>query len=343
MNWKNSVLVLICSFFAIVKCIAAPPVTVSNNKSAVLAPVMVGYYQTWDIVPMSESTDNGYNLIVVAFGTIDESTVSMTNEQEMPEFKEDVKAAQNLGAKVILSFGGANNTFKPGSVSAEALAKNIVVYLQVQGLNGIDFDLENITQDDFPGTTEQREDYISTLIKDIQQEDPALLVTSAPQINAMSDNKIALVNTSTETIYNKAISENLFNYIFVQAYNTPSFYIAEDGSCNADWNSDGGVNEHNPKFIGNIFPCLKALLPEASPTQIVIGQPANYSDTAGNGALVEGSYADIANEYENLQKMGDPNFGGAMVWSINEDAKTTDNKGSRKPYEYVSTILPSLS
>merc|ERR1712224_1085020 len=58
--------------------------------------------------------------------------------------KADIRLAkQQHGLKYVLpSVGGGNNTFRPGNVSAAALAANMVNFLQRYDFDGLDLDLE---------------------------------------------------------------------------------------------------------------------------------------------------------------------------------------------------------
>ncbi|KTD06535.1 chitinase [Legionella gratiana] len=333
----------------------------STQTMVPLKYTMVGYLESWGTISIEEAIANNYNVIVIAFGTIDGDKVGMNlncgptipdgcflpSVQWWPEppewitnFTNSVSFAHSKGAKVLLSFGGANNTFKPGITNSASLAQSIVHYLESLNLDGIDFDLEHISTADFPGNATDRQQYLSALIKQIKLLNNKLIITSAPQINPVqgsSGTEIQFVNTGSETVYNDAISNNLFDYIFAQAYNTPGFTV--DNQCVVQWQNVG--DETYPAFISKIAPCLEKLLPKGSKTKIMVGEPANSSESAGRGALEHGTYNDIANEYKNIK--GLPSFGGAMTWSINEDSKTYDNKGPRTPYAFSSALLPILS
>ena len=335
--------------------------SLNSQLEAPLKYSMVGYLESWGSISIEEAVAHNYNVLVIAFGTIDGKKVGMNlncgpsvpegcflpSVQWWPEplawkenFKKSVEFAHSKGIKVLLSFGGANNTFKPGKIDSKTLAASLVSYLTSLNLDGIDFDLENISTAEFPGNDLERQQYIDDLIKQIKLIDNKTLITSAPQINPVqgaSGIEIQFVNTGSEMVYNKAIANNLFDYIFAQAYNTPGFSV--DNKCVVQWQNAN--DEFYPVFISKIAPCLEKLLPNGSKTKIMIGEPANSSNNAGRGALENGTYAQIANEYKKIK--GLPSFGGAMTWSITEDSKTSDDKGPRTPYSFSSALLPILS
>lgn len=321
---------------------------------------MVGYLESWGNIGIEEAIAQNYNILVIAFGTVNGENIGMnlncgsTNPEgcflpsvqwwrEPPEwienFKKSVDFAHAKGVKVLLSVGGANNTFKPGSTSVTILAQNIVNYLGRLNLDGIDFDLEYLSQTDFPLDLNNRKIYLSDLIKQIKHLNQDLIITCAPQINPVQDasgSKIQFVSTADETLYNQAIDNNLFDYIFAQAYNTPGFSV--DNQCNIQWQLTN--DETYPQFISKIAPCLERLLPHNAKTKIIIGEPANLSPSAGRGALEHGSYTDIANEFKKIKVL--PSFGGAMTWSVNEDSKSSDNNGERTPYSFSAGLVPVL-
>lgn len=332
-----------------------------SQGSAPMKYDMVGYLESWGNITIEDAIAQNYNMLVVAFGTINGSEVGMVLNcgDSMPEgcflpsvvwypdpptwkptFKNSVDFAHSKGAKVLLSVGGANNTFKPGTTTPAVLAQSIVAYLTSLDLDGIDFDLENMSSTDFPGTATERQQYLVDLITQIKQINNSILITSAPQINPVqgpSGVQVQFVNTGSDTVYNQAISNNLFDYIFAQAYNTPGFTV--DNQCVVQWQSVD--DETYPTFIGKIAPCLQKLLPEGSKTKIMVGEPANTSGSAGSGALVNGTFTDMANQYKTITGLS--SFGGAMTWSVNEDAKTSDDKGPRTPYSFTSALYPILS
>ena len=359
---------LFCIFFLSIKTFAfafqdaLEPL--QNKESQIALPLkykMVGYLESWGNIGIEEAIAQNYNILVIAFGTINGEKIGMnlncgsSNPEgcflpsvqwttEPPEwianFKKSIEFAHSKGVKVLLSVGGANNTFKPGSTSITILAQNIVNYLNLLNLDGIDFDLEYISQEDFSVDLTNRQAYLSDLIKQIKLINKGLIISCAPQINPVQDasgSKIQFVSTADETIYNQAIDNDLFDYIFAQAYNTPGFSI--DDQCIVQWQLID--DETYPQFISKIVPCLERLLPNNSKTKIIIGEPANLSASAGRGALEHGSYSDIGNEYKKIKVL--PSFGGAMTWSVNEDSKSSDNKGVRTPYSFSKAVVSALS
>ena len=295
-----------------------------NNIANTQSKLMVGYLESWGDISINQAAQSGYNTIVLGFGTINGANVGIFDNSFTPDningqldinkLKEDITNANKNGARVLLSFGGANNTYKPNNVNVNTLAQNMVNFAKSAGFQGFDFDLEINTD----GT------YLSNLITAIKKIDSSMIITCAPQVNG-TNNDVQFVSTGMVTPYNIAISKNQFNYIFVQEYNTGSFTIQKS-------------NETNVNFISNSFNTLANLLPKNSPTKIVPGEPATTA-AAGSATVFHGNtpisqvYNAMASAYNKLN--ANPIFGGAMTWDINYDAGNN--------YQFVKTINPIIN
>ncbi|OPX54854.1 Chitinase [Oceanospirillum multiglobuliferum] len=276
--------------------------------------LMVGYLQSWSDITFTQAAEQGYSAIVMAFGKIDGATVGIFGDvfaasPSETALKADIKKAKSKGAKQILfSVGGEHNTYNPNGAPAAVLANNLVEYLTDYGFTGIDFDLE-INGDG---------EYLNELCQAIKKLAPTLLITAAPQINqADHASNLFLVSIGNARMYDQAMNNNFFDYLFIQAYNNP-------------WPEIDGSKEINLDFISKSFANLRKTIP--AETKIVIGEPAN-SDAAGTSIFTTPDapvniYELISYQYQLICK--DPQFGGAMVWSVNLDAQTN--------YQFVKTI-----
>ena len=284
--------------------------------------LVVGYLENWspNVITFTEAAKNGYNAIVMAFGTIDGTTIGISggnfNPSPSPQaLKDDIKNAKANGAKQILfSVGGENNTYNPNSAPADDVAQALVAYLQEFGFTGIDFDLEIDTDGS----------YLDQLCAGIQKRDTSLIITAAPQLNqADHASDVFLVSTGNFRIYDIAVKNNRFNYLFIQAYNN-------------GWPSINGNSELNVPFISAAFYNLKKSIP--AQTKIVIGEPATI-DAAGSYSVYHGPdagpgiYSLMAAQYSSISN--DPQFGGAMTWDINWDAKNN--------YQFVKAINATIA
>lgn len=268
--------------------------------------LMVGYLQSWSNMTFTEAAEQGYTAIVMAFGKIDGSSVGIYDNvfaaSPTPSaLKADIKNAKSKGAQQILfSVGGEKNTYNPQGVSTTELATSINNYLTEYGFTGIDFDLE----------IDGDASYLDDLCQAIKQVNPSLLITAAPQINqADHASDLYLVSTGNARMYDKAISNNRFDYLFIQAYNNP-------------WPAVQGSKETDVEFISKSFVNFKKSIP--SSTQIVIGEPAN-KNAAGTSIFTKPNppqniYQLIRDQYETI--CSDSQYGGSMVWSINLDQET---------------------
>jgi chitinase len=286
--------------------------------------LVVGYLESWspNQITFTQAAKSGYNTIVMAFETINGETIGISdgnfNPSPTPQnLREDIKNAKANGAKHILfSVGGENNTYNPKG-SADDVAQALVAYLQEYGFTGVDFDLEINTDGN----------YLDQLCAGIQKRDPSLIITAAPQLNqADHASDLFLVSTGNYRIYDKAIQNNRFNYLFIQAYNN-------------GWPSINGYSEMNVPFISAAFNNLKKSIP--AQTKIVMGEPAT-KDAAGSYSVFNGPnagpniYSLMADQYKAISN--DPQFGGVMTWDINWDAKNN--------YQFVKAmnhvIVPNL-
>ncbi|NMR26631.1 hypothetical protein HH219_13995 [Pseudoalteromonas sp. NEC-BIFX-2020_015] len=280
--------------------------------------LMVGYLQSWSNISFTQAAEQGYTAIVLAFGKINGLDIGIADGASSvfsspAQLKADIKKAKSKGAKqVLFSAGGANNTYNPNNLPTVVLAQNLVEYLTDYGFTGVDFDLE-INGDG---------KYLDELCQAIKQLAPTLLITAAPQVNQrVPGSDLYLVSTGHCRMYDQAINNNRFDYLFIQAYNNPSPDI--DGS-----------KETNVDFISKSFINFKKSIP--TETLIVIGEPANR-DAAGTSIFTvpdvpANIYPLISDQYQAIYK--DPQFGGAMVWSINLDAQTN--------YQFVKAVKDTI-
>ena len=337
------------------KSYAANNISVSNEKIVgsgtinyqyVNPRVLAGYLPvSWgNPIKISEAARNGYNIVLPAFVVLDGNkaitfvddhflgyggwNAKASDPKIIAEIKADVnKAKSEYGLKYVLaSVGGENNTFKPIIGDDQStMARNVITFLDKYGFDGIDFDLEGIPSGYTAGD-------LADFIKELKKQKPSIIISSAPQVNNVSGS-LGYVNTGTEQVYNVALNDRLFNYMFVQEYNTGSYSI----DANGDICSEGSSNCHDQTtagFIPNSFQSLEKITPKS--TLIVPGEPATKSAagaaTVFNGADADTPYKSMAAAYEKLQN--EPQFGGAMTWDIGLD--------SGNNYTFAKTIAPAI-
>lgn len=280
--------------------------------------MMVGYLESWGNISFTEAAKTGYNVLVLAFGEINNTEVRVFNNRFNPsptpeKLKSDIAEAKKSGAEHILfSVGGGNNTYNPGDSSAQDLASSIISFLKEYGFTGIDFDLEIDTSTD----------YIDQLCAEIRKLDSDLLITAAPQFNqGPPDSDLFYVSSGNCQIYNKAIANKRFDYLFVQNYNN-------------GWPKLKGYGQTDIKFISEAFMNLKKCTPPE--TLIAMGLPA-CKEGAGTSVFTTGNtpsdiYEQIAAQYKSISE--DPQSGGAMCWDINWD--------KREGYKFVEAVSKAI-
>ncbi|QSH41902.1 glycoside hydrolase family 18 protein [Lentisphaerota bacterium ZTH] len=223
-----------------------------QNKKIVhfssFANLHVGYWETWGDVTFDQAMDNNYNVIVVAFASVTNTEISLDEYgpyDTLSDLEDAINNAKsnNPNIRFLLSFGGANNTYSPGNSDITAVAKNMASYASSLGFDGIDLDLEIAVG----------EDILYQLATEIKDANSSLLLTAAPQVNAINDNGeiyVAFVTTGYNSDYDEAIREGCFDYIFIQCYNNNGFGVNSDGTIT--WNDDADM-QGNVDFIYNIY------------------------------------------------------------------------------------------
>lgn len=305
--------------------------------------VLVGYLPVWGgstNPKISDAAKAGYNIVAVAFVDVKgESPVKFTGDGSFASYGTELKGeqlAKTINADItkakeqdklkyaLISVGGEKNTFDPGNADMAVVASNIISFLRDYGFDGVDFDLEQV-----PFTDNQ----LIKLMQDLKKDMPSIIMSGAPQVNRVQDLKnpgnysLQYVNTGTQQVYNKALEAGLFNYMFVQDYNTGGNFVNAKGDLYdptspsdtkdaAAAHSAGYYDVYDPEFISNSVAALKKITPEN--TKIVIGEPATPS-AAGLAQIFHGPSAD--NAYEAMCEQffslnTDSSYGGAMTWQI---------------------------
>jgi len=220
--------------------------------------VLVGYWPNWsdlNIYSLEHAAEQGYNLLVIAFGRLEGTTADVVylasiDQSRRDAIKADIIATKNAypDVRIILSVGGANNTYSPsaGDAQLDIAAQNIVDLLHEYDLDGIDFDVEYST-----GT-------IVPLAQKLRQLDAGMLITAAPQVNY--DERWMLVTTGWSEDYAAGIDQELFDYLFLQEYDA------------VFWGSPYQSND--PELIQAVYDELKTWVPES--VRLVAGVPSTW-------------------------------------------------------------------
>lgn len=248
-------------------------------------------------VNMSQAVKDGYNMVIFGFAKVNGTTVSSYNDSAKTITKEKQDQARAAGMKTLISFGGQINTFEPGTLNTnqvQELAQNMVNFVKENGFDGIDFDLE----------VEINPIMLRDLLQDIKNIDPNIILSAAPQIN-----NGRFVTHGTDEGYRDAIALGLFNYLFLQEYNTSP--------------------QNEVSFISSSYQTLKQQVP--STTKLVIGEPTAavaagtmsiYHPTADKTLTTPEATASMLPELKQINQ--DAQYGGVMGWSLNVDYSPTD-------------------
>ncbi len=248
-------------------------------------------------INMNQAREDGYNMVIFGFAKITGTSIDFYDSSSASVFKKQLSDAKTNGMRVLISVGGQSNTFNPGNLSTTQiteLANNIVSFINSNQLDGIDFDIEVKTDPTL----------LLNLLQNIRYLNSNVLLTAAPQINNGQ-----LVTTGNNQDYQASIQAGLFNYLFLQEYNTPP--------------------QNTISYISTIYPIIKAQVP--SQTKIVTGQPT-AAVAAGAMSIYYPSSGGTYNTQDvtalmlpELKKINQDNqYAGVMGWSLNVDYDASD-------------------
>ena len=248
-------------------------------------------------INLNDAVTDGYNMVIFGFGKITGTSVEFYNNSVQDVVKTQIQTAKQLKMQTLVSFGGQVNTFNPGELSAQQLQKladNMVEFVHNNNFDGIDFDIEVHVDPTM----------LKDLIFNIKQLDQNIIVAAAPQIN-----NGRLVTTGENEDYKDTIDAGLFNYLFLQEYNT------------------GPQNEIS--YISSSYPGIKSQVP--AQTKLVIGQPS-AAVAAGIASIYHPTAHETLDTQEVTAKMlpelkkihQDEQYAGVMGWSLNVDYSAAD-------------------
>jgi len=281
--------------------------------------IMTGYMNEWNRYKcnLTQMAKHGYNSLIFAHANVHGRYVHMAQEllnthtgREI--LSKGIETAKLCGAKYILiTLGSMKDSFKPNG-KPEAIARELINFLSIYNFNGINF------ADSIDIST----DYFDELCSWIQRLDSSLLLTASPLLYQKRNSpRIHMQTKYNVYLYNVAIYNNRFDYIFLKAYNDPTINV-------------NGYTETDTEFISASFKQLKSSIPLR--TKIAIGQPSD--ETGGKFSIFNRKdkkdtiYELIKEQYESIS--GDHQFGGAVVWDVKAD--------SNNSYRFVEAVKNAI-
>jgi len=322
--------------------------------------IIVGYWHNWGYTPNTVYLDEipeAYDVINIAFATATEPFGS--NMQFSPDpgiypnlddFISDIGYLQNLGKKVVISIGGANDpVMLLNTIDVQNFVTSMSSIIDTYGFDGIDIDLEggSISLDtgdnDFRYPTTPKIVNLIDAVTQLAGLYPDMILSTAPETAYVQGGYSTYAGIWGAYLPLIHALRDRWTYLHVQHYNTggmfgrdgvlynpptADFHVAMADMLIAGFNVD--------VWIGNIF--FEPLLPE----QVAIGLPASTS-AAGSGytiPYVVHTALDylilgipFGGQYQLANPDGYADFRGLMTWSINWDvANNLEFSNAHRPY-----------
>ena len=252
---------------------------------------------------ITEAITNGYRIFVYAFGSINsDNQVSLPSGINPQDLSKQIEYIHENNGLALLSFGGANNTFLPGS-GANVAASNTVDICTKYKFDGVDLDLEHIDVDI---------DYLESYIKQLKSNND-LFLTAAPQIGGGYNGGPATL--APIDIFTTSFLEAVrFDALFIQEYNQYGGAVFN------------GLKDTDVGFVCASFDPLTKIIPPN--TKIIVGEPANRDAASGLKARC------LVEDIKSCSIRTNSQYGGIMVWAINYDFIQN--------WSFAKTVYPSL-
>lgn len=343
-----------------------PSVNTNNSLSSKL---LIGYYHTWgsDGNPFIKlrDVDSNWDVINISFaepisagstdGKMQFNIAGLTSDYTKDDFKNDVKALQAQGKKIVLSIGGYEGYFSLTSQAAvDQFVSDIKGIVDEYGFDGIDIDLEQSSvqfesgddQDINNPTSPKIVNMINAIRTICSSYGDDFILSWAPEtfyvqmgysfyggINQYCDARAGVYLPMINAL------RDITSYVHVQLYNSQPI-TATDGQSYNMGTKEGviamcemllsgfhvGAYYTNSTAESTYFAPLR-------PDQVVIGVPSS-AGAAGSGQI---SNADLQSAFTELNNRY-PGLRGIMTWSINWDSAQNENSFARENQAFLSTL-----
>ena len=318
---------------------------------------LVGYWHNWSAqaAPYQslDSIDTRYNVIPVSFA-VPTSNTNMTmvftpDRGTQQAFIQQIQRAQQRGAKVLLSVGGATASIDLATTAnRDAFATSLTDLLTVYGFDGLDIDIEHGASIVINGGTiaapqALAQQHLIAAIKTImsnyrQSFQRKMILTFAPETAYVQGGMSGYGSIWGGYLPIVDALRDSLDLIHVQLYNSGTMY-GIDRKVYAQGTADFIVAMTEAVIKG--FTTTGGTFTGLPASKVAVGLPACV-DAAGGGytdSLViwqamrylkgEGPKP---GQYTLAQQGGYPDLAGMMTWSINWDATTVN----RPKYRYAS-------
>lgn len=293
----------------------------NTNTGKWPANAMVGYIDLASIGAVAAITQKqlaAYSVVVFGFADGE----GKVEPEKLNKIQEMIKMEKN-GTINLLSIGGEHaHHIEINNDTVDNLYNTV----KKAGLDGVDFDVENIT--DSPGLVK-----LADLLRD--KFGKAYFITAAPQLAGSSDNPgLYVAAAGIEWDFTTGV----YDAVFVQAYNSGISFTYPNPL-------EGGkqVNQSNPYIVAAAYDSLEKKGKVNKNTKLLMGIPANAGAGTVNGNVWNfrkdkaqwDEAVDIISKsldaiYTSKEGINGKQFGGMMVWSIGNDAMP-DGGGYWKP------------
>ena len=306
--------------------------------------LLIGYYHTWDnsgnpFIKLRD-VDKNWDVINISFaepvsagstdGKMKFDISGLTADYTKADFKNDVKALQAQGKKIVLSIGGYEGYFSLTSQSAvNQFVSDIKSIVDEYGFDGIDIDLEQ--------SSVQFESGKDTDINNPTSPKIVNMINAIRTIvNSYGDDFI--LSWAPETFYVNAL-RNETTYVHVQLYNSSPMIATDNQSYNMG-TKEGIVAMCNMLlngfYVNNYYTksqTAEKYFAPLRPDQVVIGVPSSAS-AAGSGQVSNETLQSAFTELNNAH----PGLRGIMTWSINWDSSQNKNLFAQSNGRFLDSL-----